>query len=164
MGVDAELMSDTYVLDILNDVLDALTTAYDDAGRGFDRALPFSGPPSWDCEMIAVWPSGFRHAGTGTMQHPNPTMPVVRVAFDVKVLVLRCVQAVSNEGIPSEDVIRSDGEAYAKDMWIAVRTMTRAMARGTLFGSCESTRFQRTQEQMASGGLSAFTLTIEVTV
>lgn len=153
-----------YVAGILTDVLTAGENALIAAGRPVDRVNRFYGPPSWDCEMLTVWP---RMRLTGFGRNTSGSAPLekqARYTLDVNVVLLRCITALTAKGMPSAATVDADAEGYAIDMWTLQRAYTLGIIEGTLFASAECTVGTMTPfvPLNPSGGLSGMSSTIEV--
>lgn len=150
-------------VDAVKTVLDE---AYTDASRPFERIVTFpGGPPGWDCEMIAVWMQGMRHAALGTNADSSPIKRVgVKNVIVVGVDVLRCVTVFEKNDIPSAETITADGDAILTDAWVAWKALTRALIDGTLFGGCQAKHLSQLQPFQPNGGLTGFRIPIEVVI
>lgn len=154
-----------YVSQILDVFLNAVGTELTNAGRTIDRLVKFSGTPSWDCEMVAVWPA-LRTAVKGTSTAANPIGAAIKHVADINLLLLRCVTSAEDENpIPPQATVDADGEGYATDMWLVQRALVQAAAGGGILNTgCTEIRFNPVRVFPPAGNLSAFQLTTEVTL
>lgn len=143
-------------------VLDQVSGALTTAGRPIDRVVRFSGGvPSWDCEMLAVWP-GSRVSVQNTSSSGVPTGPARQIVLDFRLLLLRCVTALDqNSGkIPTAAKVDEDGVAYATDLWVA----TVALGRWAPNGPCTVARVDGFRPEVPQGNLSGMSALVELVV
>lgn len=154
----------SYVADVLAGVGAVLGDAFTDAGRAVD-VRRFPGVPSWDCEMLALWPQlgAVNKKARGSVAAEDWLGTQFRHTLTINVLLLRCVTAATDTGMPAPSVVDADGAAFATDQWILERTITQSVRDGTLVpDTCSVGRVTPVVPQAPQGGLSGMTTTIEV--
>jgi len=152
-----------HVASILDEVLDYGATALATGGRPIGRVLRSPGIPAYDCEEIVAWPT-MRITGQGVNSANRPIQKQLKYALDINIVLLRCITALAVNGLPSPEVVDADGEGFAKDMWILQRAYGLGIAQGVLFPSCTDALMQAFQPATPSGGLSAMSTIISVTL
>lgn len=153
------------VASVLDDVLDVASGALATEGRPVGRVVRFAGSPSWDCEMLAAWPS-LRLGGFETNDATGPIRGgAYRPVLDVNLLLLRCVTALDAQGrVPDAATVDAEGEGFATDMQVLMFSIADAIANGTLLGSCSYARPRAVIPLTPLGALSGMSTVIEVSL
>lgn len=150
-----------FVGDLSLALLAHLSTALIAGSRPVSRVVRFpGGTPSWDCEMLAVWP-GSRISIQDTQTAGIPTGPARRVVLDFRVLLIRCITTSSAGGKPPTlSQVDVDGAVFARDMWL----LTVALGRWKPDGNCTLVRAEGFRPELPQGGYSGMSALVELAV
>lgn len=119
------------ITDAAQAILDVAAQLFVDDGAPFERVSLSPGPPSgtW-CNQLTVHVSPMTDAIFETQQSSRSINKSHRPTPTIIVTTMRCVTALTSDGVPSEAVVQAEGQRHLRDLDVLWYGLGQAIASG----------------------------------